>query len=228
MSAAISCQRSFPPVASGDHVIQVPTVSGDSTLAIYSVPNEYSPGRSWPILIVLHGHGDVAAAFHELWRPVTDSMGFVLLTPQGDVPVSGAGWGWSDQSEHCIRSALDHLRSQVNVDSRKIFIGGFSAGGSLAYRMGMKYAHIFAGIVALSAAFPAEPAPQNSIMLQGKPVFIGHGGLEPEIGSQSRKAKTFFERLGCRVHFEVYENIGHGLPEPKHKQLACILTFVGE
>lgn len=155
-------------------------------------------------------------------------MGFILLTPQGDVSVPDAGWGWGGNAEQSVRSLLDELRTRVRIDSRKIVIGGFSAGGSLAYRMGMKYAHVFTGIVALSAAFPAESVPKNSIMLQGKPIFIGVGELEVEIESQSQNAKRFFERLGCKVHLEVFENIGHGPPEPKHAQLARILTFVNK
>jgi len=55
-----------------------------NTISSYSVPAKYTPERAWPLVVALHGHGDTAAAFHDLWKSVTDSLGFVLLTPQGE------------------------------------------------------------------------------------------------------------------------------------------------
>jgi predicted esterase len=51
---------------------------------LYSVPVNYNPEKAWPLIITLHGDGSNAVAFHYLWKPVTDSAGFVLLTPQGE------------------------------------------------------------------------------------------------------------------------------------------------
>jgi hypothetical protein len=41
----------------------------------------------------LHGYGSNAKAFHYLWKSVTDTMGFVLLTPQGDTRTENAMMG---------------------------------------------------------------------------------------------------------------------------------------
>jgi len=58
--------------------------SAGNTISLYSVHDKYTPEQAWPLIVALHGYGDHAAAFHDLWKSVTDSLGFVLLTPQGE------------------------------------------------------------------------------------------------------------------------------------------------
>jgi len=48
--------------------------SARNTISLYSVPDKYSPERAWPVVVALHGYGDHSAAFHDLWKSVTDSL----------------------------------------------------------------------------------------------------------------------------------------------------------
>ena len=48
--------------------------SARNTISLYSVPDKYSSERAWPVVVALHGYGDTAAAFHDLWKSVTDSL----------------------------------------------------------------------------------------------------------------------------------------------------------
>lgn len=44
--------------------------SARNIIGLYSVPDKYSPEQAWPLVIALHGHGDNAVAFHDLWKSV--------------------------------------------------------------------------------------------------------------------------------------------------------------
>ena len=55
-----------------------------NTMSLYSVPDQYTPEQAWTVVVALYGYGDTAASFHDLWKSITDSLGFVLLTPQGE------------------------------------------------------------------------------------------------------------------------------------------------
>jgi len=44
--------------------------SARNTISLYSVPDKYTPKQAWPLMVALHGLGDHAAAFHDLWKSV--------------------------------------------------------------------------------------------------------------------------------------------------------------
>jgi hypothetical protein len=57
-------------------------------------------------------------------------------------------------------------------------------------------------------------------------VYIGHGMLENNFSTSAQAAADVFQGLGAKVILVPYEGIGHGLPEPKEKELIKILTFL--
>jgi len=199
--------------------------SARNTMSLYSVPNKYAPEQAWPLVVALHGHGDTAAAFHDLWKSVTDSLGFVLLTPQGEERAQqGFGWTWGNSAERAVQISIDIVRKAVHVDPQRVYLTGFSLGGSLCYQLGLKYPHIFHGLAPLGAPFDKKFLSENRT-LQNLRVYIGHGMLENNFSTDAQVAANRLQDLGAKVNLVPYEGIGHGLPEPKEKELAKILTF---
>jgi len=200
--------------------------SARNTISLYSVPDQYTPEQAWPLVVALHGYGDTAASFHDLWKSVTDSLGFVLLTPQGeDRTKEGFGWTWGSSAERAVQISVDIVRKAVHVDPRRVYLTGFSLGGSLCYKLGLKYPHIFHGIAPLGAPFDKKFLSANRT-LQNLRVYIGHGTLENNFLTSAQAAAGVFQGLGAKVKLVPYEGIGHGLPEPKEKELIKILTFL--
>jgi len=200
--------------------------SVQNTISLYSAPDKYSPERAWPLVVALHGYGDNAAAFHDLWKSVTDSLGFVLLTPQGEERTQeGFGWTWGSNAERAVQISIDIVNKAVHVDPKRIYLTGFSLGGSLCYKLGLKYPYIFHGIAPLGAPFDKKFLSENRA-LQNLRVYIGHGTLENNFSTAAQAAATVFQDLGAKVNLVPYEGIGHGLPEPKEKELAKILEFL--
>ncbi len=132
------------------------------TKILYSVPNNYNPRESFPLVVALHGSGSNSAAFHNLWKSTTDPLGFVLLTPQGDsMTEEEFGWRWGNNADRSVLISIDIVRKSVNVDPRRIYIAGFSSGGRLAYVLGLKYSNLFRGLAALGARFDEKFLPKN-------------------------------------------------------------------
>ncbi|MBX7150025.1 hypothetical protein K1X84_00195 [bacterium] len=217
--------QAFEP--NSTHVLEVVSDSGRN-LALLSIPSNYSSSRTWPLFIALHGYGDRADAFLDLWKPAADSLGIIVLVPQGEKAVPGAGWSWTTGSEKNIRMAIDEVQKKIPIASRQIFIGGFSAGGSLSYYLGLKYPHVFSGIVALGASFDPKSLTsiQNSQLLQGKKIYIGHGMLEDNFESSALVAESEFKKLGASISMNPYKEIAHTLPEPKRHEIEKILKFL--
>jgi poly(3-hydroxybutyrate) depolymerase len=144
----LRCTDHFKSISPGQITIGEIRFTGSDggekkTRFTYSVPNGYTPGKSFPAVIALHGGGDNMTAFHDLWKSVTDSMGFVLLTPQGDSPgPQNFGWTWGVDGERVVLICRDIVRKAVHVDNQRTYVAGFSAGGRLSYSLGFAYPHV--------------------------------------------------------------------------------------
>jgi predicted esterase len=206
--------------------ITIPTTEGSiESVVLLSHPSSYKKQKSFPLLIALHGYGSNAHAFHDLWKPVTDSLGFVLLTPQGEEAVSNFGWGWGEYGEKIVLSALDMIQRQMFIHSGKIFLAGFSQGGSLCYQIGFSYPNLFRGIAPLAAFYRSEFLPKNLTEIRKLSVYIGQGEQDGHL-PEAKEAAEVLAGLGLNVHFEIYKNTGHGIRQPIHDELIAILDFL--
>jgi len=193
---------------------------------LFSVPNNYNPQQPYPLLVALHGYGDCAAAFHDLWKPATDSLGYVLLTPQGEIEiVDNLSYSWGENAERSVLACMDAVRKIVHVNPRRTYLTGFSMGGRLTYELGFAHTNIFRGIAALGARFESSCIPANKKSIEHIRVYIGHGTLEKNYLNDAHFAATFLQQAGLTIKFAPYEGIGHDLPEPKEDELKRIIEF---
>jgi len=196
------------------------------TNLIYSVPNNYNPKEKFPLIICLHGTGSNSAAFHNLFKPVTDDMGFVLLTPQGSkMTDENFGWTWGKDAEQSILNSIEYVRKTVNIDISKIYILGFSSGGSLAWNIGLKYPYNFAGIVPLCCTINSEKISSQNY---GQKFYLAHGELEESLHEPYSKIDEVLYQHNVVSTYVVYDGIGHTLPEAKGKEIRKILEFLND
>jgi predicted esterase len=232
MGLAAGCTVHYPEIPPGRVLAaEVPFKPENGEPAtvrfLFSVPSRYGPRHAFPLVVALHGGGDCAAAFHDLWKPASDSLGFVLLTPQGDERgAEGFGWTWGDRAEQSVQTAMDALLRSVRINRDRVFVVGFSRGGTLACAMGIRHVSTFHGFASLSAWFNGRTIPENPVILRRTRGFIGHGELEEEIGAESKRAVNLLRGMGVDVRFVSYKGVGHGLPEPTGEELERILRFL--
>jgi poly(hydroxyalkanoate) depolymerase family esterase len=130
---------------------------------------EYVPHnvRASPALVVaLHGCTQSAVDYDREpgWSTLSDKWGFVLLLPQTDIfnhhelcfswfngdNLSDWLWPGSDQDRdrgqaRSIKQMIDKAVVDHNVDKRRIYVTGFSAGGAMSAVMLATYPEVFAG-----------------------------------------------------------------------------------
>jgi phospholipase/carboxylesterase len=226
------CADRLPPVPGGRVIaseIRFRTETGESGRVrfLLTAPSRYHPRHSIPLVVALHGGGDCAAAFHDLWKPVADSLGFALLTPEGGERMGdAAGWTWDGRADRAVIACVDAVFRSVRLDRRRIYLAGFSAGGTLACRLGLAHTLGFGGFASLSSGFGGGSIPENPVLLRLPRVFIGYGESETEIGAAARGAASRLSALGAEVRLVSYPGTGHGLPEPMGEELKRILLFL--
>ena len=124
---------------------------------LYTVhtPPGMSESDSYPLLIFLHGAGGTGESFQRGIRPhqVTDSAGYITVYPDGMEGQWTIGCGTCNFAEVLkaedvpfLETLTDHLAQNLPVDPDRVYLAGYSQGGSLAYLYGCTSSKPPAGI----------------------------------------------------------------------------------
>ncbi|NQU76700.1 MAG: hypothetical protein HQ546_10345, partial [Planctomycetes bacterium] len=110
------------------------------------VPSNYTPDRTWPLVITLHGTFgfDSASAQIKEWKALAEREGFLVAAPklrsvQGILPVIESAWLEDlKRDEQTILECLRYMRRRYNIAPGAILLTGFSAGGYPMYYTGLR------------------------------------------------------------------------------------------
>jgi polyhydroxybutyrate depolymerase len=135
----------------------------------------------WPLVIVLHGSGGNGSS---------DALRFLVAYPDATGGAFGLyppDWNAGSCCGAAYRDNIDDLgfisglvrdvAAHVPVDSRRVYVAGFSAGGRMAYHVGCQLAPLVAAIAVVSGSLvdngctPANPVP----------LFAVHGTDDSEV-----------------------------------------------
>jgi predicted esterase len=123
------------------------------------VPASYDPKTPAPLVVALHGAGDVAKSYLSYeWQADADARGAIVVAPQGTTVVS-AGFGWAADDRKRILAAVDDVHACYAILPKHTIIQGFSVGADMALFVGLTYANEFDAIaVASGSLLRAEAA----------------------------------------------------------------------
>jgi phospholipase/carboxylesterase len=174
--------------------------------ALY-VPAGYKPDVAAPLLVWLHGAGGSGAVSPGL-AALADQFGFLVLAPDSrewtwDIILGGYG-----PDVEFVQKALRQTVSRFTVDQTRLWLGGFSDGGSYALSLGISAGEVFRKIYA------GAPGVMQPIEANGKPpIFISHGRQDQTmpIDVTSRRFVPRLQALGYDVTYREYDG-RHQLP----------------
>ena len=131
--------------------LQIPGLgSGTQTYYLY-LPADYTPSRSWPLVVVLHGVApypgtSYASAVRDSWVPIAAAGHFIVAAPVADelVDVGGQpGVTWmvpptAGPNDYDFFAAMRaDLESAYNIERTRIYGWGFSSGGHVMHDLGV-------------------------------------------------------------------------------------------
>jgi enterochelin esterase-like enzyme len=181
------------------------------------VPKGYDPARKHPAIVSLHGgvgranllSDDLVKQSLAQFDEDADKYGWIIIFPLGQ---RGASW-FDPVGASNIVAQLAAVKRRYNVDEDRVFLGGFSDGGSGALVMGLFAPTPWAGFYALSGSIVvAGMAPDDAfpVNLGNRPVHAANGGVDPLYPSVLQK--MFIDQLkeqGARITWTDYPASGH-------------------
>jgi predicted esterase len=156
------------------------------------------------LLLSLHGAGGAPRGGLWLFRAAERTPGLVILAPGS----AGSTWDFQGGDTPFLRRALERALARCPVDRRRVAVGGFSDGATLALTLGLANGDLFRAIVALS------PGGILSERWTGRPrVFVAHGRRDDVLPLEQTSGRIvpLLRDAGYRVTFRTFRD-GHRVP----------------
>jgi polyhydroxybutyrate depolymerase len=171
--------------------------NGEQREFLLDAPTTYHPAEPIPLVVVLHGAPSDAARIRDQsgMAAFSQQQGVLVAYPQGELrrwrrspnadPVDDTGF---------LTALVDQLVAAWNVAPGEVYAAGFSNGATMAYRLAVEAADVFAAVAAVSGnfAFPPESVePAEPVSL------IGFVGLDDQDVVAADSVAVWRERLDC-------------------------------
>ncbi len=161
---------------------------------ILHVPTVYDASSPTPLILALHGLGDVISNFSNVGLSnLGDTENFFVVYPQAiDSQLLGTAWNngaaafgitlnETVDDVDFLSQLIDHIASEYNINLDRVYCTGFSMGGIMTHRMACDLNDRLAAVAAVSG--PLADAIANDCLAQSPiPVMHMHGTADGTVG----------------------------------------------
>ena len=176
------------------------------------VPEYYTPDRSWPLVMALHGGSGNGGAFLWSWLREARSHGAIVVAP------TAIGGTWAlmgdDVDTPNLAAILAAVRSRWNIDPSRLLLTGMSDGGTFCYVSGLEAASPFTHLAPVAATFhPLLAQVADPDRLRGLPIMLVHGALDWMFPIETaRRARQALSGAGARLTYREIGDLSHCYP----------------
>lgn len=165
------------------------------------VPEDYRGDRPFPLVIYLGGGGGNALLTSIGNRDLADQLGYIFVYPQARV-----NW-WDKDSTAIVHSLLEEILKSYHIDTNRVYLTGFSNGGTGAFYDATLWPDRFAAVSSLMGAglqFPG-PEPPLPISTINLPLLFLHGEQDQIIPvDASRRTVEELHKMPREADLELY------------------------
>ncbi len=129
-------------------------------------PRPFEPRYRYPLIVWLHSDGSCELELDNVMCSLS-TQNYIAIAPRSQVRCQNheQRFRWGNTSTDCAAAedmVWDSIHAAVDslpIQSDRIFLAGFGAGGTMAQWIGLKYADQIAGVVSINGSFPKTPRP---------------------------------------------------------------------
>jgi polyhydroxybutyrate depolymerase len=118
------------------------------------IPSRYDGSEDLPLVIALHGFGDEWHNFSRFsgWMTIAEEYNFLVAFPNGYLRQWNDG-GRGDHYEDDVRMLqvmIERVARDYRINRERIYLTGFSNGGTMVYKAACEAPNVFAGIASVA------------------------------------------------------------------------------
>ena len=169
--------------------------SRDTGRTFYKFVPDTSVGKAAPLVILLHGSGRDGRILVEHWQGMAKKEGIILAGPDATVR---DGWNTREDGPVVFRDLVEALKAKHEIDDRRIYVFGHSAGAIHGLAMGILESEYFAAVVAHAGVVPPSVAP-----------YVGRAPRKIPIGIWVGTDDRFFPLPNVRASRDLLNQFGY-------------------
>jgi phospholipase/carboxylesterase len=133
-------------------------------------PERYEPRYEYPLIVWLHScHRNEREL--EVIMPPLSMQNYVACAPRGTHASEACGrhYFWAQTraavtvAEEVVFAAVASASKNFSIARNRVFLAGFGSGGTMAWRIALRYPQQFAGVVSICGPFPQNHQPLNNL-----------------------------------------------------------------
>jgi poly(3-hydroxybutyrate) depolymerase len=193
-------------------------------------PGDYDPSRAYPLFILLHGANSYLEDMLPAFKLDRHKGDYLLAFIQSTEKAPEQGFTWHreiDKGRDEIRRSYKEITEEYSVDKRRVIIGGFSAGGTMAIDVVLSEIIPIVGFVGVC---PGKPWSFSSDSVKAaaergvRGVMIA--GEEDYYGPRQFAMAAVFDKAGLQYKHIVIPGFGHDYPGNLSERLDRAIEFV--
>lgn len=214
VSESMPTNGSGGSVQTGSRTIYVNSSLGNQTF-YYHIPSTYQAGKAIPIMMLFHGAagaGNAPAAaeyLRDLWLNTAEANNFIIVAQVATGQQYGS-WVHSNMVT-ILNSILADMSARYNIEQRRIYAWGFSAGGYILHEIALLNADELAAYAISGADLgytnSAQPPVGPQTASRQLPVVLSVGLSDQRYPSVVADYNTFQQhgwQLGYNLWLDTY------------------------
>ncbi|MCB9830987.1 MAG: hypothetical protein H6807_00830 [Planctomycetes bacterium] len=208
--ARLRAPMSRPPRPAGVRRLELPLGGeGRRYVGFVAVPEGYDPGRSWPLFLTAHGTGGDAEGPLQTMMPHAARAGMLVASLQECPERRAEGWGYSAEERRVQEEFILAIRRDYQIDSRRIYMIGWSRGGHASWDLALRRPGLLAGIGPIVGGVPARDLALLPNLLGTRIDAVNGGRDQPELVQAVSDAATRLRELGVDYRGLIDPERGH-------------------
>ena len=220
----------FKNICDKDDELRKEVIGKSKTIYEVKLPKDYSEDKSYPMFFILHGGGRDLNSPKEFWISKTLNDNFIVVYLQSYLYYTSRSYGWANhdlRAEEDIKNIFDEIISQYKVDTKNVWMGGISAGGSAAFDIGLINPVIpLKGIIAICPAIEGKDFTTGQVAeLKEKNIDLNIITGENDWGLERQKqVMQMLDDAGVNYTVTIIPGMGHEYPPDFPTRLENILS----